>query len=81
MRNSSGDARLANRLHILQLRQLEPRLGVNALAKRVGVNPSTVRSVLARFGAADISVGSPVSRKGAGRPHKATRRDKRCGLL
>lgn len=78
MRSSAGDARLANRLHILQLRQLEPGLGVVALAKRAGVAPSTVRSVLERFGGSDIAIGAPKAAKGGGRPSRLTKRDKRC---
>ena len=80
MVRSSGDARLANRLHVLQLRQLKPSLGVCALAKRAGVAVSTVRSILKRFGGADLSVGAPKAAKGAGRPQKATKRDLRCVL-
>ena len=74
MRNSSGDARLANRLHVLQLRQLEPSLGVRALARRVGVDPSTVRSMLKRYAEENISVGAPPARRGAGRPVRPSER-------
>ena len=81
MRSSSGDARLANRLHVLQLRMLEPALGVNALAKRAGLTESTVRSILKRYGGSSIATGAPTAKKGAGRPGVATNRDKRYALI
>ena len=81
MRSTSGDARLANRLHVLQLRMLEPGLGVNALARRAGLAESTVRSILTRYGNTSIAVGAPPAKKGAGPPVKATDRDKRCAFV
>ena len=80
-RNSSGDARLANRLLILQLRQLEPELGVMALSRRVGVSESTVRSVLSKFGGSDISVGVPQAHRGAGRQKSQSKRWERCAIV
>lgn len=80
-RATSGDARLANRLRILQIRADEPSLGVVAIARQVGVSESTVRSVLKRFQSADASVGAPPAKKGAGRKSKQTKRWQRCVWL
>ena len=57
MPRSSGDVRLANRLHVLQLRQLNPELGVMELARRAQLNESTVRYILKVYGKPDISLG------------------------
>ena len=78
MRASSGDKRLANRLHVLQLKMLEPNLTTSELGRRVGVNESTVRSILARYKDSDISVGAPVAAKGGGRPQEVSKRWLRC---
>ena len=73
-RASAGDKRLANRMNILNLRMCEPSLSQSEIARRVGVNPSTVRSVLERYSQADTSVEAPKAKKGAGRPQKQTKR-------
>ena len=72
---------MANRLLVLQLKQREPDLGVCNIAARVGVNESTVRSILKKFGTADISLGSPKAAKGAGRPKEVTERWLRCVFI
>ena len=68
MPRSSGDDRLAKRLHVLQLRQLNPKMSLAEMGRRGGVNESTVRSILAVFGNADISLGAPAARKAPGGP-------------
>lgn len=78
MPRSSGDVRLANRLHVLQLRQLNPELGVMELARRAQLNESTVRYILKVYGKTDISLGAPGCKSGAGRPSERSARWKRC---
>ena len=77
MPRSSGDDRLAKRLHVLQLRQLDPKMSKSEIGKRAGVNVSTVRGILGVFGNADISLGAPAAHKGAGRPKERSARWKR----
>eukprot|EP00667_Euglena_gracilis_P009713 EG_transcript_9876 len=74
MPRSSGDDRLAKRLHVLQL---DPKMSKSEIGRQAGVNVSAVRGILAVFGNADISLGAPAAHKGAGRPKERSARWKR----
>lgn len=73
MPRSSGDDRLAKRLHVLQLRQLDPNMSWAEMGRRAGVNWSTARSIVQAFGNADISLGAPWLARVLGGPRSGLR--------
>ena len=73
-RHASGDQRLANRSLVLNIHMLEPQQGASAIAHRVGINESSVRSILSRFGGSSTANGPPPAHPGAGRPQERTGR-------
>ena len=75
---TSGDTRKANRLMVLSLKEAEPQLGASAIGRRLGLNESTVRHILRRWGN-EIETGVKCDDRGrTGRPNERSKRWARC---
>lgn len=86
-RLSAGVTRLANRQLVLDLHALEPNLKATGIGRRLGINESTVRSILSRYGSGQahpvvpgVPAVPPPAHRGAGRPAARSRRWKRCDI-